>query len=81
MPADSVPQNKDDKSMENLEIQDNKSETPPDSVVTEKIDDTPTTSTAQHQENNVESETEWQKPISLKALKKKLNEIFVVKYV
>lgn len=30
-------------------------------------------------ENDINSESDWEKPISLKGLKKKLNEIFIVK--
>lgn len=33
-----------------------------------------------NEENNVNIESEWQSPISLKGFKKKLNEIFIVKY-
>lgn len=32
-------------------------------------------------ENNVNNESDWQRPISLKGFKKKLNDIFVVKWV
>lgn len=41
----------------------------------------PSTSAAviENAEKDVTTEAEWQKPISLKALKKKLNELFVVK--
>lgn len=43
----------------------------------------PSTSTtvAECNEKDTTTEAEWQKPISLKALKKKLNELFVAKYV
>lgn len=40
----------------------------------------PTVSTViENESNDVSNESEWQKPISLKALKKKLNETFIVK--
>lgn len=41
----------------------------------------PSTSAAvvENKDKDIATEAEWQKPISLKALKKKLNELFVVK--
>lgn len=43
----------------------------------------PSTSAAvvENKDKDIATEAEWQKPISLKALKKKLNELFVVKWV
>lgn len=47
----------------------------------EKIEDIPAyVNQMQETETTINNESEWQKPISLKALKKKLNETFVIKY-
>lgn len=45
------------------------------------VEPQPSTSTTvvENKEKDIATEAEWQKPISLKALKKKLNELFVVK--
>lgn len=48
----------------------------------EKTEDIPTYVNEIHETDPTinNNESEWQKPISLKALKKKLNETFVIKY-
>lgn len=48
---------------------------------TEKTEDIPTyVNKIQETETSINNDSEWQKPISLKALKKKLNETFAIKY-
>lgn len=49
---------------------------------TKKTEDIPTyvNKTRQETEKTINNDSEWQKPISLKALKKKLNEKFAIKY-
>lgn len=55
-------------------------DTPAD-VIMDTAEPQPSTSTTDVDgiEKDVATEAEWQKPISLKALKKKLNELFVAK--
>lgn len=56
----------------------------PDTALHEQIDEKTEDNdqtVISNEENNVNIESEWQSPISLKGFKKKLNEIFIVKYV
>lgn len=79
MPADTI-QQKDEKSIRSSETTNDKFESIVEPTITEKTDIIVEEPLTENVEDNVD-ESEWQKPISLKALKKKLNEIFVEKYV
>lgn len=54
-----------------------------DDPVAEKqaIEETKNVSTVMSNENDVNNESDWRKPVSLKGFKKKLNEVFAVKSV
>lgn len=66
------------------------SELPLEEKPTDQIEEKPVTDTEKTEEiletvietkenETISNESDWQKPISLKALKKKLNDIFVIK--
>lgn len=63
-----------------LENCNNVSETVTSEPIVEKTEDNIQT-VIRNDEIDVNNESDWQKPISLKGFKKKLNEIFVVKCV
>lgn len=82
MPANAVNQNTASKSNE-LPLHENPNNEMESFIVpdAEKTEDIPTyVNETQETDPTINNESEWQKPISLKALKKKLNETFVIRY-